>query len=120
MQQPVEKVSEPQSQTIAVIRPQGILDGLSGKAFRDEVDDQISAGFRHILINFESLQFIDSSGLGTLVAALKTVRSSGGHLYLCTVNQQITMVFDLTSMDRVFQIFPDQATAEATIVAQAL
>jgi anti-anti-sigma regulatory factor len=39
---------------------------------------------------------------------LKTARSAGAKLYLCSINDQVKMLFDLTSMDRVFEIYPDQ------------
>jgi len=48
---------------------------------------------------------MDSSGLGALVLALKAVRMAGGRLFVCSINEQIRILFELTSMDRVFEIF---------------
>jgi anti-sigma B factor antagonist len=61
-----------------------------------------------ILVDLKEVTFMDSSGLAALVTAFKTVRSSGGKLCVCSVNQQIKMLFELTSMDRVFEIFADR------------
>jgi anti-anti-sigma factor len=42
-----------------------------------------------VLIDFQDVTFMDSSGLGALVLALKTVRAAGGKLFICSVNEQI-------------------------------
>jgi anti-anti-sigma factor len=60
---------------------------------------------------------MDSSGLGALVLALKTVRAAGSKLFICSVNEQIKMLFELTSMDRVFEIFPTREDFENAVVA---
>lgn len=93
------------SKTIAVVKPSGLLDGMQAPTFRQEIDTAIQAGCLRILVNLEEVSFLDSSGLGALVAALKSARSIGGDLYLCGLNQQIKMVFELTSMDRAFEIY---------------
>ena len=41
--------------------------------------------------------------------ALKSVKSVGGRLFLCSVGDQARMLFELTGVDRVFEVFPDQA-----------
>jgi anti-anti-sigma factor len=51
---------------------------------------------------------MDSSGLGALVLALKGVRAAGSKLFVCSINEQIKILFELTSMDRVFEIFENQ------------
>ena len=68
-----------------------------------------------MLIDFQDVTFMDSSGLGALVLALKTVRAAGGKLFICSINEQVRMLFELTSMDRVFQIFPNRDEFANTI-----
>jgi anti-anti-sigma factor len=92
------------SKTIAVVKPTGLLDGIKAPAFRQEIDTVIQTGCLRICVNLEEVTFLDSSGLGALVAALKSARSAGGDLYLCGLNRQVQMVFELTSMDRAFEI----------------
>lgn len=93
---------------VKVIKPSGILDGTKAPNFRQEVSNCVKEGADIILINFQEVTFMDSSGLGALVLALKTVRAAGGKLFLCSINEQIRMLFELTSMDRVFEIYPNQ------------
>lgn len=93
------------SKTIAVVKPSGLLDGIKAPSLRQEIDTAIKTGCLRILVNLEEVSFVDSSGLGALVAALKSARSVGGDLYLCGLNKQVKMVFELTSMDRAFEIY---------------
>ena len=98
--------------SISVIKPSGLFDGVNSIPFRHEVETLIQQGTVSILVNLENTTFIDSSGLGALVAALKTVRSAGGDLYLCSLNKQVQIIFELTSMDRAFKIYEDPVSFE--------
>ncbi len=94
---------------VKIVSPSGILDGTQAGAFRQQISDCVEKGSKVVLIDLKDVTFMDSSGLGALVLALKTVRAAGGKLYICSVNEQIKMLFELTSMDRVFEIFKDEA-----------
>ncbi len=98
-----------------VIQPAGILDSAKGSEFRQEIGEMVENGVNIVLIDFQDVTFMDSSGLGALVLALKTVRAAGGKLFICSINEQIRMLFELTSMDRVFQIFPNRDEFANTI-----
>lgn len=92
-----------------IIQLSGILDGTRIQELRDCVDEGLEQGAKIILIDLKEVTFMDSSGLGALVTSLKTVRAVGGKLCVCSVNEQVKILFDLTSMDRVFEIFRDQS-----------
>ncbi|NEQ83373.1 MAG: STAS domain-containing protein, partial [Moorea sp. SIO2I5] len=66
------------SSAVKVVQPTGILDGTQAADFREEVKKLVDSGENIILINFQDVTFMDSSGLGALVLALKTVRAAGG------------------------------------------
>jgi len=95
--------------TIKVIQLAGILDSTKATQIRREVADGVEQNAEIVLIDLKDVTFIDSSGLGALVVALKTVRAAGGKLYICSINEQVKMLFELTSMDRVFEVFSDRA-----------
>ncbi len=105
---------------IQVIRPSGILDGTQAVKFRQEISQLVQEGVEIIIVDFKDITFMDSSGLGALVLALKTVRSTGGRLFLCSINDQIKMLFELTSMDRVFEIFTSREELEQMIINRKL
>jgi anti-anti-sigma factor len=96
------------SSTVNVLSLSGVIDGARGDELRREVKDIMTYGSDIVLIDLHEVKFIDSSGLGALVSAMKIVRNSGGKLYVCSMNDQVKMLFELTKMDRIFQQFVDR------------
>lgn len=96
------------SSTFTIVKPVGVLDATQTAQLRTQIDDAMQSGASTVLVDFEQVSFMDSSGLGALVGAFKSLRARGGKLCVCSVNEQIRILFELTSMDRVFDIFPSQ------------
>lgn len=96
------------SNPFTVVQPQGILDGVRATQLRQEISEILGRGSSIILIDLKDVNFMDSSGLSGLVSALKMTRTAGSKLYLCSINEQLQMVFDLTRMDRVFETFSNR------------
>jgi anti-anti-sigma factor len=103
---------------IKVVQPVGILDGTKAIQFRQEISELVQNSASIVVIDFKDVTFMDSSGLGALVLSLKTVRSAGAKLFLCSINDQIKMLFELTSMDRVFEVFSSREELEKKIMNQ--
>lgn len=100
---------------VQVIHPSGTLDGTSTQSLLQEVDQLGATGIKTVLVNLQHVTFIDSSGLGALVAAFKAMRAAGGKLVLCSANPQARMLFELTSMDQVFEIFANPEEFQQTL-----
>jgi anti-sigma B factor antagonist len=100
------------SSNVQVVEPAGILDSTKAEEFRVKVEQLLQDGADTILVDLKDITFIDSSGLGTLVVLLKEVRSLNRHLYICSINDQVRMLFELTSMDRVFEVYEDRKAFE--------
>lgn len=92
--------------SVRVVQPSGILDGTQASKFRQEISELVQAQTEVIIIDFKNVTFMDSSGLGALVLSLKAVRAAGAKMLICSINEQIKMLFELTSVDQVFEIFP--------------
>lgn len=103
--------------TIEVVQPTGILDGIKGNQLRRDISDVVTRGADIVLIDLQDVKFIDSSGLGALVSAMKMVRTAGGKLFVCSINDQVKMVFELTRMERVFEIFADRDEFNRKVLA---
>lgn len=101
---------------LEVITPEGILDSTKAEEFRQMVDEMLVSGAEVILIDLKDIAFIDSSGLGTLVVILKKIRGMSRKLCICSVNDQVRMLFELTSMDRVFEVYEDRVAFEKAMV----
>lgn len=64
-------------------------------------------GETHILVQLENVRFIDSSGLGALLSGFKNAESRSGRLSLVNLQPQVLSMFELTRLNRVFEIYPD-------------
>lgn len=96
------------SASVRVIQPSGILNGVQAKQIRLEVANSLASGIQTVLIDLEQITFIDSSGLGELVSAFKLMRTGGGKLCFCSVSEQPRMLFELTGVDQLFELFSNQ------------
>ncbi|HIK44239.1 MAG TPA: STAS domain-containing protein [Leptolyngbyaceae cyanobacterium M65_K2018_010] len=101
---------------VQVMAPAGILDSTKAEEFRQTVDQMLAHGADIILIDLQNITFIDSSGLGTLVVLLKKVRSFDRRLCICSINDQVRMLFELTSMDRVFETYDNRQDFEQSVL----
>lgn len=95
-----------------VIAPTGRLDVAGAPALKEAVSEIVKDGPQHVVIDMEGVSFVDSTGLGSVIAALKQVRGSQGELRLAAPNQQVRVVLELTTLDR---IFPYYATVEEAL-----
>ena len=100
---------------VKVMEPQGILDSIHSNRLRREVVNFIQAGVQHILIDCSAITFIDSSGLSALIMIMRATKQVNGKFAICGVNDQIKVLLDLTSMQKVLTIVPDQTVFMAEV-----
>jgi anti-sigma B factor antagonist len=101
----------------SVLQPTGILDGNHGNEIRNQVINLVGDGNRTVLIDFREVTFMNSSGIGALVATLKAVRSSNSALYICSLSDQVKIIFNLTKMDKIFKPFENRQEFEQKVLA---
>ena len=66
---------------------------------------------KKIVIDFEKVTYIDSSGLATLVEVLKRTKTQGGSLGLAGMSDKVKSLFEITKLDKLFSIFQNQLDA---------
>jgi anti-sigma B factor antagonist len=98
---------------VTVVRVEGQLIVGNRQELKDLVNQALDAGSRKFLIDFSRTGYIDSSGLGALVALAKRVRELGGEIRLSGLNEDLRSLFELTKLDTLFAIAdtPEQALA---------
>lgn len=96
------EVREEGSVTIVSIS-EARLDASLAEAFKGFLFDQIDTGAATILVDLAHVRFMDSSGLGALVAGLKKI-SGEGTLKLAAAQPAVKDLFELTSMEKLFSI----------------
>jgi anti-anti-sigma factor len=92
--------------TVRVVRPTGVLDVTNCERLRREIMAVVDTGCRNVVVDCQDLTFMDSSGLAALVLASQKVREANSKLAICSINEQIEMLFTLSSMDDIFEIYP--------------
>ena len=89
------------------------LDASNTRVFRGEVSPLLE-GNTKLVFDMAKVQFLDSSGLGTLLSCLRQVNAKGGDLKLCCLTDQVRVIFELVRMHRVFEIFNTREEAVET------
>ncbi|BAY26231.1 anti-sigma-factor antagonist [Calothrix sp. NIES-2100] len=91
---------------ITVIRPQGCLNASNALEFERDLTTALTQDDTSILVvDLAEVESLDSAGLMALVSALKLAGSLGRSLRLSSVSAAIRIIFELTQLDQVFEIF---------------
>jgi anti-sigma B factor antagonist len=88
--------------------------GEESNAPRTKVKSLLAEGKQKIVRNMESIVYIDSAGLGMLVAAHLSVKAQGVSLCLCHLGSKFKEVLEMTRLSSVFHVYPTQAAAVAS------
>lgn len=81
---------------------------LIGEQLFELVDND---GKRKVVLNFDNVEYLSSAALGKLINLNKKVRAVSGQLKLCSIKPEIYEVFEITRLNRVFQIHDDEQSA---------
>jgi anti-sigma B factor antagonist len=83
---------------------EGEVDVATAPAVRDELYRLIESGSKRIVVDLGGMEFIDSTGLGVFVGALKRSREGGGELQLRSLRPAAHKIFDITGLSTAFSI----------------
>ena len=78
---------------------------------KDTVHDLLSKGLKRILLNLGAVNYIDSSGIATLVSALTAAKKQGGELRLLNVTKRVHDLLQITKLHTLFDVKNDEAAA---------
>jgi anti-sigma B factor antagonist len=90
---------------VAVVSALGEVDVFSAPGLDAELDAQIAAGNARLVVDLSEVVFLDSTGLGVLVKALKHAREADGWLHLVVTSDRIRKIFEITGLDASIPIF---------------
>jgi anti-sigma B factor antagonist len=94
-----------------VIALAGEVDLYTAPEFKQQLLDVIAKGGKEVIVDFSDTTFIDSTTLGVLVGGVKRLRTNDGQLSLVCSDRNITKIFEITGLDRVFTIYPTREEA---------
>ncbi len=88
----------------AVATVAGEIDAYSAPRLREALVEMIDGGARRVLVDLEGVGFMDSTGLASLVAALKHIRSAEGELRVAGLGSNVAKVFEICGLNGVFSV----------------
>jgi anti-sigma B factor antagonist len=87
-----------------VLAVSGEIDAFTSPRLRERLTEMMDDGHFRLVVDLEGVEFMDSTGLGVLVACLKRAKEHGGDLSLVCTGPQILRVLSITGLDRVFEV----------------
>lgn len=90
----------------SVLQVGGEIDVATAPRLREQLIKLVNDQRFMIVVDLGAVDFIDSTGLGVLIGALKRVRTHDGALVLVCTEPRIVKVFEITGLNQVFQIYP--------------
>lgn len=105
------EIGRDRSGSMCVVTLQGEVDVYTAPSLKDALVEVIESGCANVVVDLEGVDFIDSSGLGVLVGALRRAKEASGSIRLVCTRESILKVFRITGLDKVFPIFADATGA---------
>ena len=96
------------------IRRSDIADVTLHQLVKDQLDD----GIRNILLNFDNVDFIDSFGVGEVLASYISTHNLGGRLKIAKISKKLYLVFQVTMLTKVLEIFDEEDVALGSFLSQ--
>lgn len=105
------KIHSRQERGAAVVELKGRFDAHEVPDVRKALEGAAALASGRVVVNLADVNFIDSSGLACLVQAMKHCRERKSDLYLCCLQQPVRIIFELTRLDKAFEIRASEAAA---------
>ncbi len=100
---------------VSIVDLAGEIDLYKSPEVRGEIGKLIGQKTKSLIINFERVSYIDSSGLATMIDAFQKLRAHGGKLILVGLATPVRSVFEVARLDKFFPIFEKEAEALASL-----
>ncbi len=105
------EVVESEQPGVAVLDVRGEIDVATSPELQEILVELIGRGPELLIVNLTDVSFIDSTGLGVLVGAVRDVRARGGDLRLVVTEPHIVKLLELTGLDEVFSVVSNTSDA---------
>lgn len=99
---------------VCILKLKGRLDLASGTSLKEEVKKLFEQDKTSIHLNLSEVEFINSSGLGSLVSLMKETRVKKGRLTLSNMASYVKEIFEITQLSHIFEIFETDTEALAS------
>jgi stage II sporulation protein AA (anti-sigma F factor antagonist) len=98
-------ITEDRTADVLILGLSGKLDATTAKTFEDKILAEIEAGDRRLMIDLSRLDYVSSAGLRVFLVAAKRMRSKDGKIALCSLQDHVQQVFDLSGFSSILSIY---------------
>lgn len=113
------RITERRHDDVVVLDLDGRLVAEEGdRPFAERIEKCLRAGAKNVLVNLRDVSYIDSAGVGMLVAKFVTTRRQGGRLKLVHLNDRTGRVLGIARLLTVFEVFDSESDALASFQPQ--
>jgi len=98
---------------VQILRLEGYVDAHTFTDFEEELTKLVEGGHYNLLLDLEKLTYINSTGLGLLMATFRQVRQYQGDLVIAKMSDKITNIFNLLGFSRLIHTYPTEQEALA-------
>ncbi|OZM57134.1 anti-sigma F factor antagonist [Lottiidibacillus patelloidae] len=101
---------------VLCIRLEGELDHHTAEILRNDVHATLEKeNIKHIVLNLESLSFMDSSGLGVILGRYKHIKNLGGEMIVCAISPEVKRLFEMSGLFKIIRLETDETKALHTL-----
>jgi anti-sigma B factor antagonist len=101
------------NETTRILEIEGEIDVYTSPQLKQEIVKLAEGGVKHLIINLSKVEYLDSTGLGVLIGGLKRLREAEGNLVLVGPALRILRIFEITGLDKIFDIYATEEDAAA-------
>lgn len=99
------KVTRQNDMLIGTLEDTDRLNATIGPEVKAQLNSNLNKPEVNFILNLQKIKFIDSTGIGVLISALKTARQNNGNFYLSNVNKEVMDLLSLMKLDKVFDFY---------------
>ena len=98
------EVVEEKENGISIFKLQGRLDSNTAPGFEKQIFDAIEDGSKHMILDFENLDYISSAGLRVVLKTSKSLKLTDGTIVICSMQDYVREVFEIAGFDALLPI----------------
>ena len=98
--------------SVAILDLSGkLMGGPDADAFKDTIKQLMEEGYKNVIVNLQHVPWVNSTGLGILIAGYTTLKREGGALKLIHVTERIDSILMITKLGTIFESFSEEQQA---------
>jgi anti-sigma B factor antagonist len=106
-------VARTPNETTCVLSIEGEVDVFTSPRLKQEIVERAESGTKRLIVDLSKVEYLDSTGLGVLIGGLKRFREVEGNLALLGPGMRILRIFEITGLDKIFDIYQSEEEAAA-------